>query len=331
MRILILKTSALGDVVHALPVLTELRRRLPDARIGWVVEEAFAPLLEGRPDLDAVIPVRTRIWRRPAAWGQAVGEIVRFVRALQAFSPDVALDLMGNHKGGFLAALTLADRRVGLARPFRREPSSALWINQPVTPAGVHAVERNLATLQALGIEAGTIDFGGERLFPEPPAPEETEGFILLHPGAGWGNKRYPPADWAAVARLLGERLGLPTAVACAPGEEALAEAVAAASDGHARIESLPTLDRLAHRLRQARLVLAGDTGPLHLAHALGTPVLAVMGPTDPARHGPYGSPERAIFHRLPCSFCYKRFDETKACLFEVRPEAIVERALTLL
>lgn len=331
MRILIIKTSALGDVVHALPVLTELRRRLPDARVGWVVEEAFAPLLDGHPDLDALIPVRTRSWRRAGSRGRAAREIVILVRALQAFAPEVAIDLMGNHKGGFLAALTLADRRVGLAYGARRERSSAMWINQPVTPAGAHAVERNLAALQALEIRPGPVDFGGDRLFGGMRVPASDEPFLLLHPGAGWGNKRYPPHDWGAVARLLGESTGMPTAVASGPGEEALAEDVVAASNGHARVESLPTLDRLARRLRQARLVLAGDTGPLHLAHALGTPVLAVMGPTDPQRHGPYGSSERAVYHRLPCSFCYKRFDETKACLFEVRPEAVAERALALL
>lgn len=93
MRILIIKTSALGDVVHALPVLTELRRRLPDARVGWVVEEAFAPLLDGHPDLDALIPVRTRAWRRAGSRGRAAGEIVVLVRALQAFAPEVAIDL----------------------------------------------------------------------------------------------------------------------------------------------------------------------------------------------------------------------------------------------
>jgi heptosyltransferase-1 len=107
-----------------------------------------------------------------------------------------------------------------------------------------------------------------------------------------------------------------------------LAAAVAAASGGAAAPLAAPTLAFLAALLRAARLVLAGDTGPLHLAHALGTPVLCLMGPTDPARHGPYGAPEAALFRRLPCSFCHRRFASTKACLLEIPPRLVVERAL---
>ncbi|HEX2163592.1 MAG TPA: glycosyltransferase family 9 protein, partial [Thermoanaerobaculia bacterium] len=154
---------------------------------------------------------------------------------------------------------------------------------------------------------------------------------LAIHAGAGWGNKRWPPERWGEVARRLAEATGLPVHAVAGPGEEGLSAAVAAASAGAAVAVPAPDLPSLAGELLASRLLLAGDTGPLHLAHALGVPVLAVMGPTDPRRHGPYAALDRAVWQTLPCSFCYKRFAETKACLHAVGVERVVERALALL
>jgi heptosyltransferase-1 len=339
LRILIVRTSALGDVVHALPVLSALRRHFPTARIGWVVEEAMAPVLEGHPDLDERLTVRLRHWGKEPLRRRTLAELRAFLAALDRFSPDVVLDLMGNHKAGVIAALTLCDLRVGAARPHRREPSSALWINEGVTPRGVHAVDRGLSLLDGLGVPAEPADFGPEKLFRADPglSPEvrravDTPGpFALVHPGAGWPNKRYPPAWWGETARLLHQATGVPTWIAAARGEEELATAAEAAGGGAARVVHAPGLPALAALLRRAALVLGGDSGPTHLAHALGTPVLMVMGPTDPERHGPYGVPERALWRTLPCSFCYKRFDDTRACLLEIPPHRVARRAAELL
>ena len=332
MRILIVRTSALGDVVHALPVLAALRRHLPAAKIGWVVEDAMAPVLAGHPDLDELLVVRLRRWRRLSR--QGFGELRGFLAALDRFAPEVVLDLMGNHKAGAISALTLADRRIGFARRHRREPSSAVWISQPVAPRGIHAVDRMLSLLDALGLPPEPADFGGEKLLRgEPPAAlqAESEPFVLLHPGAGWANKRYPADWWGHAARLLRDRTGLPTWVAAAPGEETLAARVEAAGEGAVRTVAAPDLPTLAGLIRRARLMLGGDTGPLHLAHALRTPVLMLMGPTDPERHGPYAAPENALHKRLPCSFCYQRLEETKACLLEIPPWRVAARAAEIL
>ena len=334
-RILLVRTSSLGDVVHALPVLTALRRHLPHATLGWVVEEPFAPLLAGHPDLDEVLVVRLRRWgRRPLAW-RSLREAAGFLRALRRFAPDIVLDLMGNHKAAVIAALSLSRRRIGLDRHSRREPASALWLSERLPARGRHAVDRGLALLDALGLPAEPADFGGEKLFPGAPAARADEvkaPFALLHPGAGWGNKIYPPDWWGKAIRCLHAETGMRTLVAAAPGEERLA-AVAAAAGGDAAcsVEPAPDLPGLAALLRRATLMLGGDTGPTHLAHALGRPVLMVMGPTDPTLHGPYGAPERALFRRLPCSFCHRRFAETKACLLEILPERLAARAAELL
>ena len=321
-------------------MLTALRRRFPAARIGWVIEEAMAPVLAGHPDLDELLTVRLRAWGRRPFSLETVRGLGSFLAALDRFAPEVVLDLMGNHKAGVISALTLADRRIGAARAHRREPESGVWINEPVAPRGTHAVDRMLSLLDGLGVPREAADFGAEKLFgggkdqkdsKDDKDSKDEERFALLHPGAGWGNKIYPAAWWGEATRRLREMAGVVTRVAVARGEERLAAAVEAAGGGAARAVPADGLPALAALIRRSSLVLGGDSGPTHLAHALGAPVLMLMGPTDPERNGPYGAPERALWKRLPCSFCHRRFGETKACLLEIPPDRVAARAAELL
>ncbi|MEP7011481.1 MAG: glycosyltransferase family 9 protein [Acidobacteriota bacterium] len=338
MRILIVKTSALGDVVHALPVLGALRRHFSAARIAWVVEEWIAPLLAGHPDLDEVIPVRLGAWRKRPFSGATLREIAALRRRVALFAPEIALDLMGNHKAGLLSALSFADRRLGPARRFRREPSSAIWINEGVDlpeGQGGHAVDRMLAVLGGLGLRQEPAAFQPEKILSGSDAEilggiEPPPRFALLHPGAGWGNKKYPAARWGRALAALAIESGLQGLVASGPGDRSLADEIVAASGGAARSVSaeIPAFAALA---RRAEIVLGGDSGPTHLAHALGRPVLMVMGPTDPVLHGPYGAPQLALAKRLPCSFCHRRFAEAKACLLEIAPREVAARAVEIL
>ncbi len=337
MRILLLRTSALGDVVHALPVLTALRRHLPAARIGWVIEAGLAPLLDGHPDLDSTIEIRSRAWRRQPLGRATRRELGELLDALDRFAPEVVLDLMGNHKAGVLAALTGCDRRIGFARGARREPSSVLWASETVAARSLHAVDRGLELLQVLGLPPEPADFGAGKLLRA--APHEAERWlaarrgpaVFIHPGAAWANKRYPAPRWGEVARGIAQRCGVAVWVGAAPGEEALAAEVVAASGGTAEAAPAPNVAHLAALLRRSALVLGGDTGPLHLAHALGREVLCLMGPTDPERHGPYARPQAALCVRLPCSFCHRRLEEAKACLLALPPDLVVARAAAAL
>lgn len=333
-RILILRTSSLGDIVQALPVLTALRRHGPRWRIAWLVEEVFAPLLVGHPDLDQVIPVSLRTWRR-RPWARDTWRgLVDLHGRIDRFSPEVVLDLMGNHKAGVLAALTLADRRIGVEREFRREPSSAVWISETVRPRSRHSVDKMLAVLDALELPPEPADFGGQRLPPREIAGErvaDSEAPVLIHPGAGWDNKRYPPRQWGEVAALIHAATGARCGVVIAHGEEELARDAIAASRGAAAAMPATDLASLTALLRQARLVLGGDTGPIHLAHALERPVLCLMGPTDPDTCGPYAAPETAIWRHLPCSFCHRRYDRIMPCLEEIPAEVIADRARQIL
>lgn len=334
-RILIVRTSAMGDIVHALPVLDRLRESLPLARIGWVVERVFAPLLEGHPDLNSVIPIGLRTWRKRPLARQTWRELAEFWRRLDDFSPDTVLDLMGSHKAGLIGALTLADNRLGLSSRDRREASSAIWLSETTPARGAHAVDHMLSVLTAgdlLPADDSPASFAGNRLVGEPwsggPAPEDS--FALLHPRTAWRNKDYPIDSWSRVARWLEESAGIDTWIAWGPGERDDAQRVAEGSGGRL-LEHLPSMKQLVSLSRAASVVLGGDTGPIHLAHALGTPVVCVMGPTDPERNGPYLAPESALAHRLPCSFCYQRLDDAKACLLNIPPERVAERALALL
>ena len=334
-RILLIRTSALGDVVQALPVLTALRRNLPSARIAWLVEDVYTPILEGHPDLDEVIPVRLRAWRKRLLSPRTWTEVGVFFSALDRFAPEVVLDLMGNHKAGVLAAVTLADRRIGLDRSFRREPSSCIWITDSVRPQSRHSVDKMLAVLAALGLPNEPAAFDGHKIPTGLTAAEPAEilnaARVLIHPGAGWANKRYPPESWGEVARLLHHSHGIRSGVLVGLGEEHLADVVAQASDGAAEVFRAPDLHQLGSLLRQAELVIGGDTGPVHLAHALGRPVLCLMGPTDPESCGPYGAIKAAVWRRLPCSFCHKRYAQTMPCLAGIPPTVVAERAGQLL
>jgi heptosyltransferase-1 len=210
-----------------------------------------------------------------------------------------------------------------------------------------------LALLTALGLDStwdstsdstSEVNFGGERLLKTPPKSAagllreldavraENRPLVAIQAGAGWANKTWPAEWFGEVARGLRDAAATDVRVLLAPGEEALAQRVVEASGGAARAIDTVDFRVLAAVLRRCDLLLGGDTGPLHLAHALGTPVLCLVGPTDPRRNGPYGGPQgdpqSLVFQQLPCSYCYKRFDEPKACLLQLTPEHVLRRAL---
>jgi len=286
-KALLVRLSSIGDVVHALPALAALRRH--GWETGWIVEPPARPLLEANPSL-------SRLWPAPAARLSAWGVAHRVLADIRAKEYDVAIDLQGLWKSATWARLTGAARVVGFSRRWRREPASAVLLGETVdlSSGAGHVIDENLALLRPLG-----IDEVGAREFPLPAAAAERqavaralsgfggERFAILNPAGGWPSKLWAPERYGAVARGLRDR-GLPSLVTWGPGEQALAERVVAASDGAARLSFPTTLLEYVELARRARLVVAADTGPLHLACAVGTPVVALFGPTDPARNGPF-------------------------------------------
>jgi lipopolysaccharide heptosyltransferase I len=306
-RIALVKLSAIGDVVHALPVATALRARRPGARLTWIVERREAAVLRGHPALDEVIETDTRAWRRARgrATVRAALADVRALRArLRAGRFDVAVDLQGLLKSGLVTAATGAPLRLGFAARRLREPLSALFTNRRVTPppAARHVVEQYLALLAPLGITEPRLEF---RL-PVTPAAEAAidewlagaglkprRRLVVLNPGAGRPDKRWPLAHHTELARRLVQDAGAHVVVTWGPGEEAAARAIAAGAPATAAPPTdLTTLPAL---LRRASVMVAADTGPLHMAAALGTPCVGLYGPTSAERNGPYGPGHRTL------------------------------------
>jgi heptosyltransferase-1 len=297
MKILIVRLSAMGDIVHALPMAENAARA--GGTVGWVVESPYRELLESNPSVAAVFAADTRAWRyRPFA---APGEIATLSAALRRFSPDLTIDAQGLWKSA-LTALLAGAPVVGFARSERREPASAILARKTVrpSPADRHVVDRNLALLGRAGIPI-TCRAPDARYLLRTPAPEAdaflaklSRPFALYHPGAGVPKKTWGEERFAELARRLSAEKGLSPVVSWGPGDEDRAALLSRLVPESIALPRLG-LRALAQVFSAARLLVAGDTGPLHLADALGTPVVAIFGPTDPARNGPYGQPRAVV------------------------------------
>jgi heptosyltransferase I len=299
------------------------------------VEPPARPLLEDNPLLDQVAAA-------PAARGFRWSSAASALRGLRAARYDAALDFQGLWKSAAWARLSGARRVVGYARPWRREPASAWLVGEQVAlPSGLpHVIDKNLALLRRLGIEAV-----GSREFPLPrseerarrvadalaalaPAAGSGQGVVVLNPGGGWESKLWPAASFGALARGLADR-GVASVVTWGPGEEPLAERVVAASGGAACKAFPTTLLDYVELARQARLVVAADTGPLHIACAVGTPVVALFGPTDPTRNGPFAPADVALRRVPPCAPCHRRrCPRHESVMAEIPPDEVLAAAL---
>ncbi len=288
-RIVIVRLSAVGDVIHGLPVLNALRDRFPDAFLAWVVEQRAAALLRGHAALDELVTV-------PRGWLKSPTAVWQLSRRLHALQPDTTVDLQGLAKSAIAARLSGARQRIGFGDDKGRELSP--WLNNClVRTTARHVIDMNLELLRPLGIESPTVRFDIPEHDPERQAAEAIlhqtgveSGFAILNPGAGWPSKLWPPDRFAAVACWLGHSAGVPSLVVWAGDQErAWAEEIVAGSEGCAQLTPPTTLIELAALARRARLFVGSDTGPLHLAVAVGTPCVGLYGPMPAERNGPYG------------------------------------------
>ena len=292
MKVLIVRLSSMGDVIHALPLAENARAA--GATVGWLVERPFAGLLEGDPSCARIFAADTQLWRKRPFSSATLAEFAALRRALRDFAPDRTIDAQGLWKSATLARLPGAPV-VGFAASERREPASALLASIRVTPdpAARHVVDRNLALLEAAGIPIASRrpDATHLRALPSPAADAFLVAlprpFVVLHPGAARSEKAWGEEHFARLAAGLRQERGLPSAISWGPGDEARVERLRALAPEAA---VAPPLDfgGLARLLAASALFVAGDTGPLHLADALGVRTLALFGPTDPKRNGPY-------------------------------------------
>ena len=300
-RILIVRLGSLGDLVHTLPAVTALRRAFPAAEIDWLVDAPHREFLELVPVISSLVVLERR----------GAGGWLDVVRKMRLRGYDVAIDFQGLVKSAALARLSGAKRVAGFAFPAVRESLAVPFYTERVSvPKSAHVVQKNLLLAAALGAPSTALEFpiGAVR----SPAVEsflaaDPRPFVLLNPGAAWPNKRWPPDRLGAVARWLSERKGLTTVVLWGPGEQPMADGVVRASAGAARIAPPTGLDDLIALARHARLVVSGDTGPLHIASALGVPAVALFGPTNPHRNGPWDPADVSISLYEKCVCHYER------------------------
>jgi heptosyltransferase-1 len=333
-RILVVKLSAIGDIIHTLPAVSALRRAYPNAWLAWMVEKTGANLLRGNPDIDELITIDTRAWR--ANWWVGLRHAWYVTRHLRSANFDLCIDFQGLLKSALFAYLSGAPQRLGFARQRCREPLSALLTNLhgPSQNPDVHIVEQLVELLQPLGITTG------ERRFTIPVSEAEVHfaarvwrelGFasgvpvVVLNPGAAWETKRWGEANFARLNDALIRRYQVKTLLAWGPGEEPLVQRVARATSYTPAIAPATTLLQLAALLSHCAVCVSGDTGPLHLAAAMGTPTVALFGPSNPQRNGPYGPGHVVLHHKLPCSNCYQRTCNHWECLPGIEIETVVQ------
>jgi heptosyltransferase-1 len=305
MRLLIVRLSAMGDIVHALPLAQNAR--LAGVTVGWLVERSYAGLLSPAPTIDRLFLADTRRWRRRPL--SALTGARALFRELADFAPDLAIDAQGLWKSALLARRARAPV-VGFAAPDRKERASALLCDHPVRPAGGarHVVDRNLALLEASGIPVACRAPDATYLL-KGPVPEEARDFVaalprpfaLYHPGARRPEKAWGEENFAALAAKVLSQRDLSPVISWGPGDEARARRLASLLP---EATVAPHLDfaGLAHAIASCTLFVAGDTGPLHLADALGARTLALFGPTEPERNGPYRRPESALRYNAKTS-----------------------------
>lgn len=306
MNILIVRLGALGDIIHTVPAAAALRRAFPDARIDWLVEVRHRPIL----DLVTVID-RAVVLERPSIAGW-----IDVARRMRAAHYDVAIDFQGLMKSAVLARASGASRVIGFSIWHLREKGARPFYSeiQRDTPAerADHVVRQNLTLLRSLGVNDTTIrfplaDVRSRALEVIDAALEGDRRFALINPGAAWPNKRWPPDRFGEVAAFLREVRGLSSFVLWGPGEEGLAGAVVETSGGAARLAPSTRIADLVALSRAATLMVSGDTGPLHIAAAVGTPTVSVFGPTDPQRNGPWSPDDVAVSRYGACGCHYER------------------------
>ena len=345
LRILIVRLSSMGDVVHALPAAATLRSAFPNATIGWLIEERWSELLctlptprcgprsPQRPLVDVVHAVSLKPWRKSLLASQTWERIAASLSDLRAAHYDVALDLQGAIRSAIIGRWSGAPVLYGASRP--RETPASLWYTRKISTRGVHVVEQYSELAEAL---IGHTEPIPNAVLPcDPRAAERVDkrlrergitDFAILSPAAGWGAKQWPAERYGKVAQSFGAQ-GIRSVINYGPKEEPLAREAEAASAGAAEAMSF-SISELIALTRLARLFIGGDTGPMHLASALHVPVVALFGPTDPARTGPFRTQSVVLRNSKSVNSLSHR-QEPDPGLLEITPDEVIEAAHRLL
>jgi heptosyltransferase-1 len=312
-KFLIIRLSSIGDIVHALPAVSALGDTFPAAEIHWVVETRHAGLLEGNRYIHRVIQLDTLGWRGSLTSRSTLAAIWRSIATLRETGYDAAIDFQGLYKSALIAWLSRARERVGFAEARLREPvAGVFYTTRLAAREATHVVELNLALVEHLGVPRIART---RWQFPLPSCPEDEEyiraqlrahsvgDFIIINPGGGWQSKCWAPENFAGLIRQLASQLSCEFVLTGSPAEEPLIVRILQDADVPQARYIPSTITQFIALARQARLFVGGDTGPLHLAAAVGTPIVAIYGPTDPARNGPFSPHDITLWNRGPIDY----------------------------
>ena len=348
MKILIVKTSAIGDVIQTLPALNALRKHYPGAHITWLVEEAAADIIKGHPSLDRILVSKRKRWSK-ALLGlsglSAVKEIYRFIQQLRDTEYDLVIDFQSLLKSSVWIALTRAKRKVGYGQGMEHAEHSYIFLNERIPPVDMdhHAVLRDLMLLEALGIDSKEIVFN----FPiHDHARKQVNDLLTLHsineavfliainPVAKWETKLWSNQNFAELADRLIEQYGAQVIFTGDADDRKTIETILSRMNGKAvNLSGATSLKTLAALYEKTDVVISTDTGPMHMAAAIGTPVVALFGPTAPWRTGPFGDEHQIVRTGIACSPCFERQCPKLDCMKQIRVQDVldgIERLRTL-
>ncbi len=336
-RILIIKLGSIGDVVHTLPTLNALRKRFVNSYISWLVEPKAKDILTGHPALDEVI-----VFERTKSPIKTVASFLRVIKKLRRSRCDAVLELQGSLKGGLLAWLSGTPVRLGFkAGSSRVEWLSTLFTNMKVSEGDApHILERNLNFAKRLGAENDEISFNIAIGIQESKYIDsflrskgiERKRMVILHPGVTWATKKWPLERYGELAdRIKAHFEDVDVVLTYGPGERHLVEEARRLSKSSPIISCPTTLGQLIALLDRCQTMISSDTGPLHIAAALGKRVIGLYGPIDFRRNGPYGDGNFVVKKDLPCLPCWRRKCKTLSCMNGITVSEVLEKVIGVL
>jgi heptosyltransferase-1 len=328
-RILLVRLGSLGDVIHALPAASALRDAFPEARIDWLIEPKWRRLLEGNPDLTEIVPLEKK---------SATG-LISTIRKLRTTRYTCAIDFQGLYKSALPAFASRAPRRIGFPSTYAREGFASMFYTERVNPRGAHKVDHNLTLAEAAGAAARpapprfplTLRPEDEKQVTQELARHNLADFFVLNPGGGWRSKCWPPERYGELHHRLAAQHGWRSVISFGPGEERLAQELVSSAGTPAPIALPLGLGPLMSLLGLAKFVVSADTGPLHLASALGTPIVGLYGPTDPARNGPYCGTSIVIRNPGKSETTYRRGASYSSPMLSITVDQVADAVARLL
>lgn len=327
MNVLIVKPSSLGDVIHALPFLNAVKERYPDCRVDWVISKKLRGIVEEHPLIDRLIAIDKDSWKSILKLHRTVEDIMKARHELQSRTYDIVADLQGLLRSGIITFVTRSPLKVGFLNA--REGSRYFYDKRVRTNGCKHAVDRNMLVARAIGAPSDRVEF------PLPlskTAVEKVKGlvgqageYVVLVPSARWPSKRWPPEHFASLLK----KLKVPSVITGSAEDRPAAMKIIEGSQGNTlNLCGSTDLKELTALIAGAKVVVSNDSGPMHIAAALGIPTIALFGPTDPERTGPYGWKEKenisVITAPVPCGPCFRKRCRDPFCMKDITVETVL-------